>query len=49
MLNFALFFLNNLNSYTGYVATISTKAFYDDETLLKITFKTLLRFSAGIN
>ena len=49
MLNFALFFLNNLNSYTDYVATISTKAFYDDETLLKITFKTLLRFSAGIN
>ena len=32
-----------------YVATISMKAFYDDETLLKIAFKTLLRFLAGIN
>ena len=32
-----------------YVATISMKTFYDDETLLKIAFKTLLRFLAGIN
>ena len=32
-----------------YVATISMKAFYDDETLLKIAFKTLLRFLAGNN
>ena len=32
-----------------YVATISMKEFYDDETLLKIAFKTLLRFLACIN
>ena len=32
-----------------YEATISMKAFYDDETLLKIAFKTLLRFLACIN
>ena len=32
-----------------YVATISMKAFYYDEKLLKIAFKTLLRFLAGIS
>ena len=50
MLNFALFFnFRIILILVRYVATISMKAFYDDETLLKIAFKTLLRFLAGIN
>ena len=50
MLNFALFFnFRIILRLIRYVATISMKEFYDDETLLKIAFKTLLRFLAGIN